>query len=85
MHFEILIEDQSGKIILEAIIGKILRPNHTYKIIPYKGLGHIPKDLSGKADLRGRLLLNKLPGLLRGYGKKSTGIPLSGYRGRGSG
>jgi len=36
MHFEILVEDASGKISLESILEKILGPNgqdHTYKII----------------------------------------------------
>ncbi len=75
MHFEILVEDQSGKIILEATIGKILGVDHTCRIFSYGGLGHIPKDLSGKADPRGRLLLNKLPGLLRGYGKSQQDFP----------
>ena len=75
MHFEILIEDKSGKIILETITGKILGEDHACRIIPYKGVGHIPEDLSGKADLRGRLLLNKLPGLLRGYGKSLREFP----------
>ncbi len=47
MHFEILVEDASGKIALESILEKILGPNgkdHTYKIFPYKGIGRIPKD-----------------------------------------
>ena len=51
MHFEILVEDTSGKIALKSILGKILGPNgqgHTYKIISYKGIGRIPKDLRRK-------------------------------------
>ncbi len=75
MHFEILIEDQSGKIILETITGKILGEDHAYRIIPYKGVGHIPKDLSGRTDPRGRLLLNKLPRLLKGYGNSLREFP----------
>ena len=50
MHFEILIEDASGKIMLESVIGKILgsygQP-HTWKIIAYKGIGRLPKNLKG--------------------------------------
>ncbi|MCP4699741.1 MAG: hypothetical protein GY862_23255 [Gammaproteobacteria bacterium] len=50
MHFEILVEDASGKIVLQSILGKILGPNgqdHSYKIISYKGVGRIPKNLKG--------------------------------------
>ncbi len=78
MHFEILVEDASGKIALEAILGKILGPNgqdHTYKIISYKGIGRIPKDLRGTTDPQKRILLDRLPKLLRGYGKSLQNFP----------
>ncbi len=63
MHFEILVEDASGKIALESILEKILGQegqDHTYKIISYKGIGRIPKK---------RMLLNQLPQMLKAYGK----------------
>ncbi len=72
MHFEILVEDASGKIVLESILKKILGTNekrHTYKIFPYKGIGRIPKNLRGKVDPQKRILLDRLPKLLKGYGK----------------
>ena len=72
MHFEILVEDASGKIALESIVKKIVGPNgqdHTYRIISYKGIGRLPKDLRGTTDPRKRILLDRLPQLLRGYGK----------------
>ncbi|MCK5231439.1 MAG: hypothetical protein KAR13_14295 [Desulfobulbaceae bacterium] len=72
MHFEILVEDASGKISLESILEKILGPNgqdHTYKIISYKGIGRIPKNLRGTIDPQKRILLDRLPKLVRGYGK----------------
>ena len=72
MHFEILVEDASGKIVLESIMEKILSPSgeeHTYKIFSYKGIGRIPKDLIGTTDPQKRILLDRLPRLLRGYGK----------------
>ncbi|MEA3545393.1 MAG: hypothetical protein U9R69_09280 [Thermodesulfobacteriota bacterium] len=78
MHFEILVEDASGKIALEAILGKILGPNgqdHTYKLLPYKGIGRIPKNLKGVTDPQKRILLDQLPRLLRGYGKSLQKIP----------
>jgi hypothetical protein len=78
MHFEILVEDASGKIALESILEKLLGPNgqdHTYKIIPYKGIGRIPKGLKGKTDPQKRILLDRLPKLLRGYGKSLQDFP----------
>ncbi|MCF6177784.1 MAG: hypothetical protein L3J63_00130 [Geopsychrobacter sp.] len=78
MHFEILIEDASGKLALDSIMGKILGPNeqdHTYKVIPYKGIGRIPKNLRGKTDPQKRILLDRLPRLLRGYGKSFQSFP----------
>lgn len=72
VHVEILVEDRSGKIVLDAIVGKILEsigPNHSYRIFSYRGLGRIPPNLGALPDPRKRLLLNKLPMLLRGYGK----------------
>ena len=78
MHFEILVEDASGKIVLESILEKILGPNeqdHTYRIIPYKGIGRIPKDLRGTTDPQKRILLDRLPKLLRGYGKSLQDFP----------
>ena len=78
MHFEILVEDLSGKIALESILEKILGPDnqeHTYKIFPYKGIGRIPRDLRGTTDPQKRILLDRLPKLLRGYGKSLQDFP----------
>lgn len=78
MHFEILIEDASGKIALESILEKILGPNeqkHTYRIISYKGIGRIPKGLRGTTDPQKRILLDRVPKLLRGYGKSLQNVP----------
>ena len=72
MHFEILVEDRSGKIALKAIVDGILESvgaGHTCKIISFQGLGRIPPDLKGIANPRKRLLLDRLPKLLRGYGR----------------
>ncbi len=78
MHFEVLVEDASGKIALEYILEKILRSNelnHTYRVVSYRGIGHIPKDLKGKIDPKKRVLLNQLPRLLKGYGKSFKDVP----------
>lgn len=72
MHLEFLIEDSSGKRALEAIIPAILGPHgvpHTWRIKAYKGLGHLPKDLKSGHDAAKRILLDRLPSVLRGYGQ----------------
>ena len=72
MHFEVLVEDRSGKEALEIMMEKILganSPEHSWRIISYKGSGRIPKDLRGVTDPRKRILLDQLPSRLRGYGK----------------
>ena len=75
MHFEILVEDLSGKIVLEAVVGRILGTNHTNRIISYRGIGRIPENLRGTSDPRKRILLDRLPRLLRGYGKSLKNYP----------
>ncbi|NJM65964.1 MAG: DUF4276 family protein [Acaryochloris sp. RU_4_1] len=75
MHFEILIEDISGKIALEILVPKIIdTKQHTFKIYSYKGAGRIPRDLKAKSDPKKRVLLDQLPRLIQGYGKTFTGI-----------
>lgn len=69
MHFEILVEDQSGKKALDILVPKIIGEEHTFRIHPYKGIGRFPKNLRGMADASKRILLDQLPKLLRGYGK----------------
>ena len=72
MHFEVLVEDKSGSIALDAILEKILGRNgsdHFWRIHPYKGVGRIPRNLHGVTAPRKRILLDRLPLLLRGYGK----------------
>src|SRR4028118_837570 len=70
MHFEILVEDISGKTALEILIPKIISTEqHTFNIHPYKGIGHIPKGLKSASDPNKRMLLAELPRLVQGYGK----------------
>jgi hypothetical protein len=75
MHFEILVEDQSGKKALDILVPRILGTEHTFKVHPYKGIGHIPKDLRGTADPSKRILLAQLPKLLKGYGNAFSNYP----------
>jgi hypothetical protein len=75
MHFEILVEDQSGKKALDILVPKIVGDEHTFKIHAYKGIGRIPKNLGRQVDPSKRILLEQLPKLLRGYGRTFTGYP----------
>ena|SRR3974377_1479970 len=76
MHFEILIEDRSGGLLLESLLPKILGANgdlHTWRTHAYRGIGRVPRDLRGKTDPWKRVLLNQLPRVLAGYGKSLQG------------
>ena len=80
VHFEVLVEDESGSVALKHLLEKILGPNgsvHSWKVHAYKGLGHIPRNLRGVTDPKKRILLDRLLSLLQGYGKslKSLGQP----------
>ena len=76
MHFEILVEDISGRTALEILIPKIISTEqHTFKIHPYKGIGHIPKGLKSASDPNKRMLLAELPRLVQGYGKTFSKYP----------
>jgi len=69
MHFEFLVEDQSGSRAMEILLPKLLGDKASYRIKGYKGLGHLPKGLQPKSDAKKRILLDQLPRLLRGYGR----------------
>ncbi len=75
MHFEILVEDRSGKAMLDVLIPAIIGDQNTFRVIAYRGIGHIPKNLTRSADVTKRHLLNHLPGQLRAYGKTFAGYP----------
>ncbi len=72
MHFEVLVEDQSGSIALDHILEKILGENgsaHYWNIHSFKGLGILPKYLNRSPNPRNWQLLEQLPSLLQGYGR----------------
>ena len=75
MHFEVLVEDLSGKRMLDILIPKIISNQHTYRVISYQGIGHIPKNLTSSTDASRRVLLNRLPSLLKGYGNTYANNP----------
>lgn len=79
MHFDILIEDQSGKILIESIVRKLLDPeNNTFTVHCYKGIGRVPPHLNENSHPRQRFLLTQLPKLLNGLGKTHAGYGI-GY------
>lgn len=80
MHFEVLVEDRSGSIALEHVMEKVLGPNnaaHSWRVHPYRGIGRIPKDLRRGKDPKKRLLLDRLPGILQGYGRSLGDVGLA--------
>ncbi|MDO9162147.1 MAG: hypothetical protein Q8N35_16015 [Methylococcaceae bacterium] len=73
MHFEILVEDQSGKVTLDVLVPKIIGDDHTFNVKSYKGVGRIPANMNANVDASKRILLANLPKLLSGYGKSWQG------------
>ena len=75
MHFEILVEDLSGKVTLDVLMPKIIGKQHTFRVISYRGIGHIPKGLKSHTEAHNRILFDRLPELFKGYGKTYTNNP----------
>ena len=72
MHIEILVEDQSGKLLLGHLLPKIIGGHgdpHTWRIHGYKGIGKLPKKLEGTVAPNKRILLDQLPSILKGFGR----------------
>lgn len=70
MHFEIYVEDLSGKKALDILMPKIIGDGHTFEVFGYKGIGRkIPENLRNQTDPSKRVLLNRLPQLLKGRGR----------------
>ncbi len=43
MHFEIIVEDQAGKKMLDEIVPRIIGAEHSFRVLPYKGIGKIQR------------------------------------------
>ena len=56
----------------------MIGPEDSARVISYRGIGRIPKGLKAATDSEKRILLDRLPKLLRGYGKTFAGYG-SGY------
>ena len=69
-HFVILVEDQSGETALSSLVPKIIDSKATFEIHSYKGCGEIPQGLKPKTDASKRILLDRLPKLLNGFGQR---------------
>jgi hypothetical protein len=72
MHIEIVVEDQSGELLLGHVLPKIIGEHgnpHTWRIHGYKGIGKIPKNLAGTVAPNKRILLDRLPRIIEGYGQ----------------
>ena len=70
MHFEILVEDLSGKKALDVLVPKMIEDQDTFKVHSYKGIGRIPKHMRDAIDPSKRILLTNLPKLLKGYSER---------------
>lgn len=75
MHLEILVEDLSGKKVLDVLIPRLITANDTFQIHAYKGIGRIPKNMTDTTNASKKILLENLPKLLKGYGKTFDGYP----------
>ncbi|MGI9228812.1 MAG: hypothetical protein ACR2P9_03030 [Gammaproteobacteria bacterium] len=73
MHFKVFVEDESGKRVLDVLIGKIIGSDHTFKVYPYRGMGRTPENLKTTGDPKKRILLQRLPKILQGLGDVHAG------------
>lgn len=76
MHFDILVEDISGKRMLDELVPKIIGANHTFTVHSYKGIGRLPKGMTANSAPGKRILLDQLPKILQGFGKTHAGFPV---------
>lgn len=76
MHFQFMIEDQSGAALIEILMQRISLTNGdiTYNCKPFKGLGGFTKKNTIKETKSGKLL-NDLATYLRGFNKSLQHIP----------
>ena len=66
MHLEICVEDTSGKILLDGLLARLIRPDVTWKVHGYKGIGRVPRNLGNTNNASRRIFLDNLPKLIRG-------------------
>lgn len=76
-YIEILIEDQSGGILVEQIMNKYVmnKENITYKIHSFKGIGKIPLKVNKASQIKAKRLLTDLPMYLKGMNASLMNMP----------
>lgn len=82
MFVNFLIEDASGKKMLDLLLPKIVPPDGggMYKVYSYKGVGHLPtRGTVSPEAVKARALLDNLPRLIGGFGKVAakSNFPIS--------
>lgn len=76
MHFEVLTEDKSGGVVVEALMRRILSPAlpaFTVSVRPHRGKGELPEDPFAHPDRFASGLMDLLPAKLRAYDSIFTG------------
>lgn len=70
MHFEVLIEDRSGGVVVETLMRKILFSSlspFSISLRPHRGKGGLPDNPLGRPDKFASGLMDLLPAKLRAY------------------
>ena len=75
MYFQFLVEDKSGSILIEKLMGKLCQSYQAveYRCKPFKGLGGFKKKATPAETKTGKLL-NDLSIYLKGFDKSLQGI-----------
>lgn len=76
-YIEILIEDESGGVLIEQIMDKYVmeRGDITYKIHSFKGIGKIPLKVNKVSQIKSKRLLTDLPMYLKGMDASLKSMP----------
>lgn len=75
-YIEFLIEDESGRILVNKIMEKYsIDKNIGWKTHAFGGIGHIPKKIKTGAQIKTHKLLNDLPNYLTGMGSTLVNMP----------
>ncbi len=67
-HFDIFIEDISGKYLVEILLDRLLpQEGYSYRVHSYKGCGKLPANQTSALEIRTSTLLNNVPRLINGF------------------
>lgn len=72
MHIEVLTEDKSGAVVVERLIGRLLKAEDieaTVAVRPHRGCGSLPRDWDTRPIKFASALLDLLPAKCRAYNK----------------